>query len=58
MQKGDILIYLEAVFTNISNSCLQDIMLIPNCTSGKDVYTLATDTLNNGSGTVGPINLV
>ncbi len=30
-------------------------MLIPNCTSGKDVYILATDTLNRGNGTVGPI---
>ncbi len=30
-------------------------MLIPNCTSGKDVYILATDTLNSGSGVVGPI---
>ncbi len=30
-------------------------MLIPNCTSGKDVHILATDTLNRGSGTVGPI---
>ncbi len=30
-------------------------MLIPNCTSGKDVYVLAMDTLNRGSGTVGPI---
>ncbi len=33
-------------------------MLIPNCTSGKDIYILATDTLNRGSGTIGPINLV
>ncbi len=33
-------------------------MLIHNCISGKDVYILATDTLNRGSGTVGPINLV
>ncbi len=36
-----------------------NIMLIPNCTSGKDVYILATDTpaytLNRGSVTVGPI---
>ncbi len=29
-------------------------MLIPNSTSGKDVYTLATYTLNIGSGMVGP----
>ncbi len=32
-------------------------MLIYNCTSGKDVYILATDTLNGGDGIVGPINL-
>ncbi len=30
-------------------------MLIHNCTSGKDVYILATDTLNRGNGMVGPI---
>ncbi len=30
-------------------------MLIPNCTFGKDVYILAKDILNRGSGTVGPI---
>ncbi len=30
-------------------------MLIPNCTSGKDVDMLARDTLNRGSGTVGSI---
>ncbi len=30
-------------------------MLIPNCTSGKDVYIFTTDTLDRGSGTVGPI---
>ncbi len=30
-------------------------MLIPNCTSDKDVYVLATDTLNRGSEIVGPI---
>ncbi len=30
-------------------------MLIPNCMSGKDVDILATDTLNRGSGIVGPI---
>ncbi len=35
-----------------------DIMLIPNCTSGKDVYILVTDNLNRGRGTFGPINLV
>ncbi len=29
-------------------------MLIPNCMSGKDVYILATYTLNRGSGMVGP----
>ncbi len=33
-------------------------LLIPNSTSGKDVYKLATHTLNRGSGMVGPINLV
>ncbi len=42
-------------FTDISNSCHQDIMQIPICTSGKDVYILATDTLNRGSETLGPI---
>ncbi len=42
-------------FTDISNSCLYDIRLIPNCTSGKDVVILATDTLNRGNGIVGPI---
>ncbi len=26
------------------------VVVIPNCTSGKDVYILATDTLNKGSG--------
>ncbi len=31
-------------------------MLIPICTSGKDVYILGTDTLNRGSGMVGPIS--
>ncbi len=30
------------------------IMLIPNCTSGKDVYILATDKPNRGSEMVGP----
>ncbi len=30
-------------------------MLIPNCTPGKDVDLLATNILNRGSGTVGPI---
>ncbi len=44
--------------TDIGYSCHCDIMLIPNCTSGKDADILATDTLNRGSGTVGPINLV
>ncbi len=41
-------------FTDLDNSCLYDIMLIPNCTSGKDlvVYILATYTLNRGSGRV------
>ncbi len=33
-------------------------MLTPNCTSGKDVYILATDTLNRWSETVWPLNLV
>ncbi len=33
-------------------------MLIPNCTSGKDLYILTTDTLYIGSGKVGHINLV
>ncbi len=42
-------------FANIGNSSLYDIMLIPNFTSGKDVYILATDTLNRWSRTVGPI---
>ncbi len=37
---------------------IKDIMLIPICTSGKDVDILATDTLNRGSGMVGPIKLV
>ncbi len=37
---------------------LYDIIMIPNWTSGKDVYILAKDTLNRGSGTVDPINLV
>ncbi len=45
-------------FTDIDNSCLYNIMLIPNCTSAKDVYIIATDTLNRGSGIVGSINLV
>ncbi len=41
-------------FTNIGNSCLYDIILIPICTSGKDVDILATDTINNGeSGMMG-----
>ncbi len=30
-------------------------MLIPICTSGKDVDILGTGTLNRGGGTVGPI---
>ncbi len=33
-------------------------MLIPICTSGKDVDILGTDILNRESGTIGPINLV
>ncbi len=33
-------------------------MLIHICTSGKNVDIFATDTLNRGSGMVGPINLV
>ncbi len=40
------------------NKCLEDNVLIPNCTSGKYVYELVTDTLNRGSGMVGPIGLV
>ncbi len=39
-------------FTDISN------ILRCNCTSGKDVDILATDTLNRGSGMVGHINPV
>ncbi len=30
-------------------------MLIHNCTSGKDVNILATDTIDRGSGMFGPI---
>ncbi len=41
-----------------TTAVIKDIMLIPICTSGKDVDILATYTLNRRSGTVGLIKLV
>ncbi len=45
-------------FTNIGNRCQEDMKLIPNSPSGKDVNIYSTYVLSRGSEMVGPINLV